>query len=657
MMLRPVIALTLSLPTWLAAQPAARPMSELPIAGFEDYRTPAGRMEDGVLRVRLEAREAAWLPWGSSGRAVRAHVFAETGDEPRVPGPLIRVRAGTTVVVTLTNTLPDTLVVRGLRGRSGDGTNAFRAAFEGDSLVLAPGATTEARFTPAFPGGYYYYGRTTRSAGTGSTRPLRSGGGPDDALTGALVVDGPDEPPDPGERIFLITQWADSLVPESHRETVRLMVNGRSWPHTERLVYAQGDTVRWRVINQSAVFHPMHLHGFYFTVNQWNRPDGSQILAAGQQRVRVTQAVASALAIRMSFVAHEPGNWLYHCHLMRHMSAMQGPPAGPEAHEHAPAGRTGVDLMAGLVLGFTVTPAAGHVANTSAPRRTHRLHIGKRDGVFGNEPAYAFVLQNGPVPPAPDSVAFPSSPIFLKRGEPSQIIVRNNADVPLGVHWHGLELESWADGVPGWSGGPTRPVSAIAPGDSLVVRMTPPRAGTFMYHVHSEPGHQLSQGLYGQFTVLDSVAHPHPEHDRFFLLGSLGPGADAAPAVNGSLDPRPLQLEVGTTYRLRFMHITPDDNRHVTILDGDSTQTWRIVAYDGADYAPGNVRATPANIRFFDPGTTFDAEFTPAKPGTLTLRIVTEYDAGVAPFRRPVPPRHTMNIPITVIVPAARSNQ
>ena len=111
------LVLTLCLPTWLTAQSDKRPLSELPAAGYENYRIAAGRLEDGVLRVRLETREAAWQPWGSSGRVIRAHVFAEVDGESRVPGPLIRVRAGTPVVETLSNTLPDTLVVRGLRDR------------------------------------------------------------------------------------------------------------------------------------------------------------------------------------------------------------------------------------------------------------------------------------------------------------------------------------------------------------------------------------------------------------------------------------------------------------------------------------------------------------------------------------------------------------
>ncbi len=92
----------------------------LEVAEFEDYRTPAGRMLDGVWTVDLEARAAAWYPWGRGSRGLRAHVLSEAGEPPRVPGPMIRVTAGTPVRVTLRNAFPDTLVVRGLWDRSGE---------------------------------------------------------------------------------------------------------------------------------------------------------------------------------------------------------------------------------------------------------------------------------------------------------------------------------------------------------------------------------------------------------------------------------------------------------------------------------------------------------------------------------------------------------
>ena len=57
--------------------------------------------------------------------------------------------------------------------------------------------------------------------------------------------------------------------------SVTFVINGLSWPATERLTYRRGEAVRWRVINLSSQTHPMHLHGFYFTVMRAGngRPD------------------------------------------------------------------------------------------------------------------------------------------------------------------------------------------------------------------------------------------------------------------------------------------------------------------------------------------------------------------------------------------------
>ena len=38
----------------------------------------------------------------------------------------------------------------------------------------------------------------------------------------------------------------------------------------------------------------------------------------------------------------------------------------------------------------------------------------------------------------------------------------------------------------------------------------------------SEPGHELAQGLYGPFLVMEPRQRWDPETDRLFLLGSLG---------------------------------------------------------------------------------------------------------------------------------------
>lgn len=364
----------------------------------------------------------------------------------------------------------------------------------------------------------------------------------------------------------------------------------------------------------------------------------------------VTEVLRPAETMRITWVPTEPGNWVFHCHFMRHMSLLQTAPLTGSAAAHTSHGggaAGGEEAMGGLVMGITVRPAPGWAPATDMPRRRLRLHIGTRAGVFGDEPGYGFVLQEGTTPPGADSVRFPGSPIVLTRGEPTEITVLNQADVPLGVHWHGLELESWADGVPGWSGMPGRVSPAVQPGDSFAVRMTPPRAGTFMYHVHSEPGHQLAQGLYGPFLVLEPGQPWDPETDRIFLLGSLGTGEDPPAAVNGRLEPEALELRAGEVYRLRFMHISPDDDKQVELLADDEPVSWQFIAKDGADLPPHQVRTEPADLRIHV-GETYDFRWVPERAGGYMLRITTTFDRGVPAFPRDAPPPHVAEIPVRV---------
>jgi FtsP/CotA-like multicopper oxidase with cupredoxin domain len=616
-------------------------------AGFEDYSTPVGQMENGVLQATFDVRTAAWRPWGPEGPSVPVTVFAVEGAPPRVPGPLIRVTTGTPVRIRIRNHLSDSILVAGLSDRPGGRTPpgpAQRLAVLGKPVAVAPGAEAEAHFTPTVPGTFFYFGRVLRPDDPGGEGAFSVTRGP---FVGALIVDPAGGLPHPDERILLIAHWVDPELPGSWLPNPRLTINGRSWPHTERLEYAQGDTVRWRVVNTTGGGHPLHLHGAYFRVDGRGDDSGEEVFTPDERRLAVTEVLPPAGSMRISWVAHEPGNWVFHCHLMQHMSWLQTAPLDHEPDLHHGM-EPGVDPLGGLVMGITVRPRGEPTRPAAVARRRLRLFIGMRAEVFGSAPGYGFVLQDGPTRPAADSVRFPGSPILLTRGEPVEIVVHNRADVPLGVHWHGLELESRSDGVPGWSGLGSAVVPATQPGDSLIVRMTPPRSGTFMYHVHSEPGHQLAQGLYGAFLVLEPGQSFDARTDLTFLLGSLGAELHAPPAVNGQRDPGPLELRAGTTYRLRFMHISPDDQKAVQLLSGDAPIIWQHVAKDGADLPPPQVRSLSAqlNIRV---GETFDFLWTPDRSGEHTLRIVTTFPAGPRGFQRPdTPPPHTLDIPVRV---------
>jgi manganese oxidase len=618
-------------------------LSDDKIAGFEDYRIPAGVMENDTLRITLEARAAEWHPWGEDGPAIYTHVFAADGEAPKIPGPLIRFTAGTPVQVTVRNTLPDTLAIRGLRDQArGGGLPGVIS----DQMIVPPSGEAKHVFTSTLAG-TFSYGADRLSVSVEPDTPLPGAAEADRGFRGLLIVDEPDETIFPDERFFLLTHWADRNYPATYLPATRFFINGGSWPHTERLNYAQGDTVRWRVVNFTGRNHPMHLHGFYFNVDARGDLFTDRVYPPEDRRTVVTEMLAPAETMRMSWVAHEPGNWVFHCHFMRHMSWIQTSPIDGPPPSHAHDSLADADLMGGLVLGVSVQPEEDWAPDNENPRKQLDLYINKKAGVFGEDPGYAFLLKNEDEPPASDSLTFPGSPIILTRDEPTEITIHNQADVPLGVHWHGLELESWSDGVPEWSGMPGSVIPAVQPGSSISVRMTPPRSGTFMYHVHSEPGHQLAQGLYGPFLVMEPGGEWNPETDRFFILGSLGSGDDPPAAVNGETEPGPMDLTAGETYRLRFMHISPDDDKRVFLLNGDNPVEWKYIAKDGADLPPNQVRFQPAELDIHV-GETYDFRWTPEEPGQYTLRIVTTFDRGAPAFPREAPGPHVAEVGLRV---------
>lgn len=283
-----------------------------------------------------------------------------------------------------------------------------------------------------------------------------------------------------------------------------------------------------------------------------------------------------------------------------------------------------MESMAGLVVGLHVRPAPGQpvLAPPVAGARALRLFVDQRPGYFGDDPGYAFVLQEGDNAPSPDSIRIPGTPVVLRRGEPTEITVFNRTAEPVSIHWHGIELESYYDGVADWSGVPGRTAPQIAPGDSFVVRFTPRRAGTFIYHTHNDDRRQLASGLHGALIVLEPGQPRDTTTDRIMLLDAGGPKLDAAPLLNGSGTPPPLDLQAGVTYRLRFINITADDVKRLAMVADTTAEQWRAVGKDGADLPAAQTAPRPARV-LMGPGETCDFEFTPRGAGELALEITT----------------------------------
>src|SRR5687768_3526378 len=83
-----------------------------------DNERAAGTLSGKVLRLRLDTRTGAWHPNGDDGPAAEMAAFGEMGGPLQIPGPMIRVPAGTEVIASITNSLADsTLTVHGLVSR------------------------------------------------------------------------------------------------------------------------------------------------------------------------------------------------------------------------------------------------------------------------------------------------------------------------------------------------------------------------------------------------------------------------------------------------------------------------------------------------------------------------------------------------------------
>jgi FtsP/CotA-like multicopper oxidase with cupredoxin domain len=602
--------------------------------GINDNRSAAGTLKDGVLTLRLEVREGEWHPDRDADPGIIVHAFAEQGKAPLVPGPLVRVPEGTEIHAFVQNALADsTLIVYGLSTR-GTTTDA-----EADTVQIKPGATREVRFVAGAPGTYFYMGRTAPArTNVRGPDPRLARAGIDAELGGAFIIDPRGASGPARDRVFVLSLWgkdrAPGEAPGPNDPILRYTINGKAWPNTERLTYSTGDSVRFRVMNVSNFAHPMHLHGFYFDVrSRGDESRDSTFAAAGSPHRVVTERVAPGRTATMTWVPERAGYWLFHCHDNLH--ALRNSPLDesrlPDVQtmhivNHA------LEMMGGLTMGIEVRPS-GPVTLTAEPRARRWLRLVARVDSTGagtdDEPAYGYALHERNTTSLASRPLLPGPTIVLARGEPVSIMVVNELNEGTSVHWHGIELDSYYDGVSGFAGHPGRIAPVIAPRDSFEARFTPPRSGTFIYHPHADDIRQQKAGMSGVLVVVDSVAAFDSSTDIVLLISVPRHKVDFPTHVllNGSLNPAPREMRVGQRYRLRIIDIHTYRPSMIVRVARDSTLlTWRAIAKDGMDLPADQATLRPATQQLGN-GETYDFELIPAAAGLLHFAVTSQAGA------------------------------
>lgn len=284
----------------------------IPSAGVPDAIQSVGGQplaypeEDGVKVFELTARPVRWtILEGDEPVVVTAWSYNGT-----VPGPLIRVTEGDQVRIVFKNELP---AATSIHWHGIPLPNAMDGVPPFTQEPIQPGETFIYEFTAPPAGTFMYHSHVDTDV------QIMAG------LYAPLVVD-PAEPqtgtPDV-DVMWMLSEWRVGpdgetypAMPMAGGEPNYFTLNGKAYPDTEPIVVKKGETVRIRLAGIGQFTHPMHLHGMNFRITGY---DGVPLPPA-QQITRNTLPVNPGEIIDIEFSADNVGTWLFHCHVLHHVT-------------------------------------------------------------------------------------------------------------------------------------------------------------------------------------------------------------------------------------------------------------------------------------------------------------------------------------------------
>lgn len=213
------------------------------------------------------------------------------GYNGQIPGPEIHVLQGDKIKVVLHNELPESTVIH-FHGLT------LPNAMDGVPFITQPPVRSGETFTYAFtvaepPGTYMYHSHENATEQVGK------------GLLGAFIIDSKNKNWDVAQTMVL----GDGPL--------GFTLNGKAFPATAPIVARLGQSVLVRFMNEGQMLHPMHLHGFHFTVIA---TDGRPVAPY----MKDTLVVAPGERYDVLFTANNPGIWAFHCHILSHVEGPTG---------------------------------------------------------------------------------------------------------------------------------------------------------------------------------------------------------------------------------------------------------------------------------------------------------------------------------------------
>lgn len=331
-----------------------------------------------------------------------------------MPGPTIEVNQGDRVRIIVHNELPEPTSMHwhGLE---------IPVAMDGVPYLvqnlIPPGQSFVYEFDLHQTGSFFYHAHV----------PMQEAMG----MVGFFIIHPKVAYDPPCDRDFGLIYQNFYIPPNADTADTSLMdwnwhtINGRSGPYSTPMVVKHGERVRVRLLDFSPMqHHPIHFHGHTF----WLTGTEAGRIPHQAWTPRNTTLVGVAMVQDFEFIANNPGDWIFHCHMVHHMmnhmvrqvgprirpgntlsAMMANPDRIPEPVDILSENALEIpgypQAMQGMMMNKEMNPQA--IAKINSKRETKGMRSGWYMGVEGlmtvlrvlPENLYNRVMSNDPVAP------------------------------------------------------------------------------------------------------------------------------------------------------------------------------------------------------------------------------------------------------------------